>query len=73
MVEHEPTGWVDKFTLAISRIAMALVVIIVLVMFTEVVMRYVFAKPTLWANELSRIKWFIKGESTSFNAVFTRS
>lgn len=53
MVEHEPTGWVDKFTLTVSRIAMALVVLIVAVMFTEVVMRYVFAKPTLWANELS--------------------
>jgi len=53
VVEHEATGWVDRITLAISRISMALVVLIVVVMFTEVVMRYVFAKPTLWANELS--------------------
>ena len=36
-----------------SRIAMIGVVFIVLVMFYEVVSRYVFNKPTLWANELS--------------------
>ena len=53
MVEHETTGWIDRFSLLLSRICMALVVVIVSVMFYEVVVRYVFEAPTLWANELS--------------------
>jgi TRAP-type C4-dicarboxylate transport system permease small subunit len=53
MVEHERSGWVDRFTWTLSRVTMILPAIVVAVMFTEVVMRYVFARPTLWANELS--------------------
>ncbi len=53
MVEHERTGWVDLATWALSRVTMILPPVIVAVMTTEVVMRYVFARPTLWANELS--------------------
>jgi TRAP-type mannitol/chloroaromatic compound transport system permease small subunit len=53
MVEHEPTGWMDRISLAIGRICMLLVAVIVLVMFYEVVVRYLFEAPTLWANELS--------------------
>ena len=53
MVEHEPTGWIDWLSLAISRLCMVLVAAVVLVMFYEVVVRYIFEKPTLWANELS--------------------
>lgn len=53
MVEHQPTGWMDRISLAISRICMAIVAILVAVMFYEVVVRYVFERPTLWANELS--------------------
>ena len=53
MVEHEVTGWVDRLAIAISRIAMFLVAIIVAIMFYEVVMRYIFSKPTLWVNEMS--------------------
>ncbi len=53
MVEHQPTGWMDRISLAISRLCMAVVAILVAVMFYEVVVRYVFEKPTLWANELS--------------------
>ena len=52
-IEPRPTGPVDVISLVCSRIAMLGVVFIVLVMFYEVVSRYVFDKPTLWANELS--------------------
>lgn len=53
MVEHEPTGWMDWLSLAISRICMILIAAVVGVMFYEVVLRYAFEAPTLWANELS--------------------
>ena len=53
MVEHERTGWVDLTTWTLSRIAMILPAVIVVVMSIEVVSRYIFASATLWANELS--------------------
>lgn len=53
MVEHETTGWIDKLSLLIGRLTMILIAAIVAVMFYEVVLRYVFEAPTLWANELS--------------------
>lgn len=56
MVEHEITSWLDRIVLAISRVAMLMVGAIVAIMFYEVVMRYVFEKPTLWVNEMSL--WF---------------
>ena len=51
----EPTqkGFFDVVSLVLSRVAMILIALIVLVMFYEVVSRYVFSRPTLWANELS--------------------
>jgi TRAP-type C4-dicarboxylate transport system permease small subunit len=53
MVEHEKTSWFDWISIAISRVAMFIVAFIVLIMFYEVVMRYVFKSPTLWVNEMS--------------------
>lgn len=53
MVEHEKTSWIDWISIAISRVAMFIVAFIVVIMFYEVVMRYVFQKPTLWVNEMS--------------------
>ncbi|MEL6599839.1 MAG: TRAP transporter small permease [Pseudomonadota bacterium] len=53
MVEHEVTGWMDRISLLIGRITMLLIAGIVCVMFYEVVLRYAFERPTLWANELS--------------------
>lgn len=53
MVEHERTGWVDAITWRFSRIAMIIPGVIVAIMTYEVVMRYLFVKPTLWVNELS--------------------
>lgn len=53
MVEHERTGPVDLVTWSVSRISMILPAVIVVVMTIEVVMRYIFASPTLWANEMS--------------------
>ncbi|MCB1340719.1 MAG: TRAP transporter small permease [Pseudooceanicola sp.] len=52
-IEPRPTGPMDVVSLVCGRLAMIGVVFIVLVMFYEVVARYVFEKPTLWANELS--------------------
>ncbi|MBF2735376.1 MAG: TRAP transporter small permease [Betaproteobacteria bacterium AqS2] len=43
---------VDRVSLTISRLAMALLVLVVLITFYEVIARYVFRSATLWANEL---------------------
>ncbi|AUH33496.1 TRAP transporter small permease subunit [Paracoccus tegillarcae] len=43
----------DKFALFLCRVTMLLLLGVVGVMFFEVVARYVFEKPTLWANEMS--------------------
>lgn len=52
-IETEPDGFFDILSLICSRMAMIMVVLVVFAMFYEVVSRYVFARPTLWANELS--------------------
>lgn len=52
-IETQPDGVFDIVSLVCSRIAMIMTALIVIVMFYEVVSRYVFARPTLWANELS--------------------
>ncbi len=52
-IEPEPSGFFDIVSLVCSRLSMIATVAVVLVMFYEVVSRYVFEKPTLWANELS--------------------
>ncbi|KKK75913.1 hypothetical protein LCGC14_2868950, partial [marine sediment metagenome] len=43
----------DRVSLFLGRCTMLLIVLLVAVMFYEVVMRYVFEAPTLWANEMS--------------------
>jgi len=53
MIEHKAESWMDWISIAISRVAMFLIAWIVAIMFYEVVMRYIFAKPTLWVNEMS--------------------
>ena len=53
MVEHEVTGWLDRFTLAISRVAMWAPAFVVAIIFYEVFVRYVLGAPTLWVNEMS--------------------
>jgi TRAP-type C4-dicarboxylate transport system permease small subunit len=52
-IEIERHGFFDVLSLVCSRLAMIGTAFIVLVMVYEVVSRYVFEKPTLWANELS--------------------
>ena len=52
-IEHEPDGFFDIISLIVSRLAMIMTACIVIVMFYEVVARYVFSSPTLWANELA--------------------
>lgn len=52
-IESTPGGFFDILSLVTSRMAMIMVAMIVFVMFYEVVSRYVFSRPTLWANELS--------------------
>ncbi len=53
MVEHERTGVVDLVTWSVSRVAMWAPAFVVAIMLYEVVMRYLFLKPTLWVNEMS--------------------
>lgn len=52
-IEPQPAGFFDVVTLVTSRMAMFLTAATVCVMFYEVVSRYVFSRPTLWANELA--------------------
>lgn len=52
-IETKPDGFFDLVSVVLGRLAMIMTAFIVLVMFYEVVSRYVFSKPTLWANELS--------------------
>lgn len=52
-IETPPEGFFDLVSVVLGRLAMIMTGFIVLVMFYEVVSRYVFSKPTLWANELS--------------------
>ncbi|MEH6725782.1 MAG: TRAP transporter small permease [Hyphomicrobiales bacterium] len=53
MIEVQPSGFFDIISLIFSRFTMIGISILVFVMFYEVVSRYLFEKPTLWANELS--------------------
>ncbi len=50
MVEHPIENWMDRITIAISRVTMFVIAFVVAIMFYEVVMRYVFESPTLWVN-----------------------
>jgi len=52
-IEIVPDGFFDLVSVILGRLSMIMTGFIVLVMFYEVVSRYVFSKPTLWANELS--------------------
>jgi len=53
MVEHERTGPLDKLIWGVSRVTMWLPAFIVAIILFEVVLRYVFERPTLWVNETS--------------------
>lgn len=53
MKENEHTGPVDRLTWTFSRVMMWGPAFIVAIIFYEVVMRYIFFKPTLWVNEMS--------------------
>lgn len=44
---------IDRLVSALSRLTMFLTIIVVLITFYEVIMRYVFFSPTLWVNELT--------------------
>ena len=52
-MEWEDLGIFDRIAVFIGRVTMLLIAVLVCVMVYEVVLRYVFEKPTLWANELS--------------------
>ena len=52
-MEFESWGGLDRIAVFIGRVTMMLIVLLTGVMLYEVVLRYVFEAPTLWANELS--------------------
>jgi TRAP-type C4-dicarboxylate transport system permease small subunit len=52
-IEPQPRGPIDILSLICGRLAMIGVVFVLLIVFYEVVLRYVSEKPTLWANEFS--------------------
>ena len=52
-MEFEAWGPLDRLSVFIGRVTMMLIVLLTSVMIYEVILRYVFEAPTLWANELS--------------------
>ena len=52
-MEDDDIRGLDRLSLFLGRVTMLLIALLVSVMFYEVIVRYVFEKPTLWANELS--------------------
>jgi TRAP-type mannitol/chloroaromatic compound transport system permease small subunit len=52
-MEFESWRVVDRLSVFIGRVTMMLIVCLTCVMLYEVIVRYVFEAPTLWANELS--------------------
>lgn len=52
-MEFESWRALDRLAVFIGRITMMLIVVLCCVMIYEVVLRYIFEAPTLWANEMS--------------------
>ncbi|WP_299685135.1 TRAP transporter small permease [uncultured Tateyamaria sp.] len=52
-MEFESWRAVDRLAVFIGRVTMMLILLLTSVMLYEVIVRYVFEAPTLWANELS--------------------
>ncbi|APX12940.1 TRAP transporter small permease subunit [Tateyamaria omphalii] len=52
-MEFESWRAADRLAVFIGRVTMMLIVLLTSVMLYEVILRYVFERPTLWANELS--------------------
>jgi TRAP-type mannitol/chloroaromatic compound transport system permease small subunit len=52
-MEFESWRAIDRLAVFIGRVTMMLVVLLCTVMIYEVILRYIFERPTLWANELS--------------------
>ena len=52
-MEMEDYTSLDQIAMFIGRVTMLLIALVVGVMMYEVILRYVFERPTLWANELS--------------------
>lgn len=52
-MEFEDFSVFDRIAMFIGRIVMVLILLLTIVMLYEVALRYIFSKPTLWANELT--------------------
>jgi len=52
-MEYEHWRSIDRIALLFGRITMMLIILMTCVMLYEVLVRYVFEAPTLWANELT--------------------
>ena len=52
-MEYPQWHRLDKFAIFVGRVTMIMIISMTLVMLYEVLLRYVFEAPTLWANELT--------------------
>lgn len=52
-MEFEHWTRLDRVSVFMGRVTMMLIILLTSVMIYEVILRYVFERPTLWANELS--------------------
>ncbi|MEM7490101.1 MAG: TRAP transporter small permease subunit [Pseudomonadota bacterium] len=52
-MEYEDWGIADRLSVFVGRVTMILIATMVCVMIYEVVLRYAFERPTLWANEMT--------------------
>lgn len=68
MIEHERTGPLDMITWRISRAAMWLPLFIIVIIFYEVIMRYVFGSATTWVNETSL---WVAGATYMFAGIYS--
>ena len=51
--DDRPVTPIDRVITFISRFCMLFIVVVVVITFYEVIMRYVFRSPTLWVNEMT--------------------
>lgn len=67
-LKKNPENWVDRTNRTIGRLVSWLIPIIALILVFELIMRYIFNSPTIWAHEISQ---FLFGFTFMLGAGYT--